>query len=182
MRMCERKESAVAERGVALKSLSMYELLSLCISIIGLAAIIFVAAQAHYARKQIERNAQQALSSSIEELNMLFINNPALWPYFEEGKAVEKANTEQNFYFSIVAMADFHIDLIDSIWTQSEYIEVLQSDTDAWRSWDAWITDLFRESPIMCQRLNEVQCRFTRGYIEYVHDKCPDTFEIKACR
>ena len=109
-------------------------------------------------------------TEAVEELNKIFINNPELWPYFELG---EDISPNDKNYFKVVALATFHLDLIDSIWTESNYIERLQRDSsDEWKSWDSWINELFEKSPIMCKRLKKVSSWYVPEFITYLEEKC----------
>jgi len=128
----------------------------------------FVAWQINLAINSIEDNAQNFLSSGVQEINKVFIEKPELWPYFEEGL---KASKEDKNYNAVMALADMHIDFFDALWIQTDNIDSLYEGDD-WNSWNNWIMNVTKNSPNLCERFDDTKRFYSKGFANYLLKGC----------
>lgn len=138
------------------KPLTVYELATLLLSLIGLGSLFFIARQVHMAGEQaqaakIQTQAltTQSVMSQLLQLDSLFIEHPEVRPYFYYGKEINKGDEH---YDRALAVAEFQLDFFDSYLTQSQYLTLGDEER---QNWEKYITDSFSTSPIMCARLKD---------------------------
>ena len=100
------------------------------------------------------------------ELNRNFLAQPELRKYFAP-KGQPIASNDPN-YNAAIALADYHIDFFSLFWGQSTYF-IQSSDTqDADVAWNNYVGDMFRQSPVLCERLNQIQSWYERAFLDWI--------------
>jgi len=85
----------------------------------------------------------------------IFITNPDLRPYFENGKHLVDADENSQ---AVLAIADVRLDVMDAILTYAG----MRDDTADIDGWKKTFSRTFEVSPVMCQRLNETRDSYGR--------------------
>lgn len=135
--------------------LTTFELLQIIISIFGFALVI---RSINQVSNTLHNTASQNITSQLLELDNIFIDkdNAKLWPYFHEGKSLD-ISEQATDYGRIISIADYHLDFFDLFYAQAMYLPELSEGTAARTAWENYIYDSFAESPVMCERINDVQ-------------------------
>lgn len=124
---------------------------ALCVSTLGftvvIASLIFLSRQTHEAAKSNESGAYSNIANHMFEIDQVFINHPNLRPYFYEGAEIKP---EASDYQQVLAVAETILDFFDAILVQKPYLKKLWQGN--W--WDTYIEDGFRNSPVLCRRID----------------------------
>lgn len=154
------------------RQLEAKDKISFFFSAAGILGVIFVILQINLAVQSIESNTAIYMSHGVQELNKIFIEKPHLWPYFNAQKKLEKNDENYN---AVLALADFHLDLMESIWIQSDNIKEYETDPSSWQGWENWMRSIFKDSPVMCPRLKKVKSWYSQEFVEYIGKPCKST-------
>jgi hypothetical protein len=149
---------------ITLEPLTLYELLSLVISIAGFITVIIslvlltrqtreMTLQSKYVASSLEKTVYETASGRGFALDKIFIDNPELRPYFYSGKDIGE---DDPCFDKVVAVADFILDFMDYIVLQPQHFAQIFSP----KSWEPWMKDMFANSPVLCGRLQEVEGRW----------------------
>jgi hypothetical protein len=155
--------------------MSRYEKWSLLVEELGFLAVagsIFLLMQQTTAQVESLRSSSYiAVNSKQLELDSIFIQNPDLRPYFFEKKKIDK--NDKNYY-KVVSLADYTIDYFDLFYSQVDYFLPPKIDPKqkAFNSWNTYIKQSFKLSPVLCQRLNEVKSWYTPEFVQFAGSEC----------
>jgi hypothetical protein len=134
------------------------------IQFIGLGTVLFAASQWYISNKNLDianKNAllgtYQAITSRWSDHLKLIFENHGLRPYFEEGKDLRESDNLRN---EILAYADLRLDVMDAIYT---LLRLHGSSESEILGWIHTFESAFRNSPVLCERLNETKQSY--GYI-----------------
>jgi hypothetical protein len=147
------------------KALTLYDLISLAISLLTLVALVIglfslvvinrqtreIATQTKYSAASLQSTAYKAITDQVLEADRLFIEHPKLRPYFYSGVEIGKDNPD---YDVVEAMAEYQLDFFDSVQHQLKYRREVFGDIKL-ETWQRYFDDTFSNSPILCKRLNE---------------------------
>jgi hypothetical protein len=148
---------------VSLQPMTLHELLSLIVSIAGFVVVIITLAllirqtremttQSEYVAKSVKYSLYATASSHMLAVDEMFINHPALRPYFYSGKDISE---DDPVYDKAIAVADFILDFFDYVLIQGQYFpQVFRR-----QSWEPYMTDTFANSPVLCRQLDHVKDR-----------------------
>jgi hypothetical protein len=139
-------------------SISLYEKISLVISLLGALSLIFIYVQTRLISQQsaqTTKNMQASMYATIAtqtlEMDRLFIEKPELRPYFY--RRVEIAENDKN-YDLVMAIAEYQLDYFDATRTQLGYIPDDADKAEDRETWNRYFADSFSKSPILCKRIN----------------------------
>jgi hypothetical protein len=156
------------------KKLTLYELIHLILSVFGLISLIIIYAQTRAIATQTEHSAASLRSTAYKaitdqemEIDKLFIEHPKLRPYFYSGQKINEDNPD---FAQAEAIAEYELDFFDSAQHQLEYIAVTK-DIDM-AEWNAYFDDSFRNSPILCARLNKIRTWYRSGFAQREQEVC----------
>jgi hypothetical protein len=107
---------------------------------------------------------QQTIANSIE-FDKAMADRPNLRPYFKEGKPIAKDNGDYN---EAALIAELQLDIIDSI-IAYPILFAKQSETS---TWDVTYHRAFRESPIMCEFLQERREQYHEQTVQIAKKVC----------
>jgi hypothetical protein len=149
---------------VASQPMTLYELLSLVISIAGFMTVIITLAllvrqtpemtvQSQYVVSSLEKTVYETAAGRGFAVDEIFIDDPKLRPYFYSGKEI---NEDDPYYHKVMAAADFILDFMDYIVLQPQDFSRVFSA----RSWEPWMRDAFANSPALFRRLDSVKNRW----------------------
>jgi hypothetical protein len=109
------------------KTLTLYELIALIISFVGLVSLFVIYLQAREIATQTKQSATslrstayKAITDQVLEVDKLFIEHAKLRPYFYSGREISEDNPD---YSEAEAVAEYELDFFDSAQHQLEYIE-----------------------------------------------------------
>jgi hypothetical protein len=98
-------------------------------------------------RRTFNINAYHGATDRTLQLDMVFVNNPLLRPYFAEGVPVPpEGNGEDEMRQRVLAVAEYAVDVLEDCWDKEECYK--GDDRDAWRD---WIYEVFETSPACTQ-------------------------------
>lgn len=169
-------------------SLSLFELLSLAISIIGFTSALYslylLRQQTTSVAETLDVSSFQNIMNQQLELNKIFLDAPDFRPYFFDG--VDITHDDAN-YTKAVAIADTYIDFLDNLSGQIGHLASVAGYTDdrigrnaaqrtdmrlEYNAWMSYTYDSFRYSPVMCHRLAEVRLWYTSWFTGVAHEAC----------
>jgi hypothetical protein len=148
---------------VSSQPMTLYELLSLVISVAGFVTVIItlvllmrqtreMTAQSNYAAGSLSKSVFETAAGRNLAVDEVFINDPELRPYFYSGKDISE---DDPYYDKVIAVADFILDFFDYILLQPQYLPQISPR----QSWKPYITDTFANSPVLCRHLNKAKDR-----------------------
>ena len=145
---------------VSLQPITLYELLSLGISIAGFATVIItlvllirqtreMTTQTKYVAETLKSSAYEIGSNEMFTVAEIFINYPELRPYFYSGRDIGEDDPS---YSRVAAVAEFLLNFFGSVLLQMEHFP------GVWprKSWETYIIDSFANSPVLCRYLESV--------------------------
>jgi hypothetical protein len=158
------------------KEMSQFEKLTLVVQSFGLIVTIGtlfflgkqVADQSVATKAQteaVQSATYQGIMDKMFEIDKIFIENPKLRPYFFEKKLAHKNDAD---YQKVISIADYHLDFFQMLWSQSSFLPELQRDSTAWRSWSGYMKDLFGNSSVLCDRLEDTQSSYEEDFVDYI--------------
>ena len=141
--------------------MTLYELLSLIVSVAGFIAIIAtliflirqtkeITKQSKYVAESIKVSIFQGNDNRSFEMGRLFVDYPELRPYFYQGQDIQE---DDPAYGKAIAIADLLLDFFDTILLQPQYLPAAFIR----ESWGTVIDDIFAKSPILCRHWHAVQ-------------------------
>ncbi len=149
---------------------SLYEVITLCISVIGLTSLVFLVVQTRQLSDTLESTVLTNLASRESEINGVFVEYPELQPYFFDGAEIDASNDD---YARAVAVARLRVAFIGTIYEQSVYVADLNNENSpTWQAWKRYIRRSFSESPIMCQVLRETTDNYTPDFASFASEGC----------
>ena len=165
-------------RFIWFRRLSPYEVLNVIFSVLGLLSLYFLLeqtrgtfVQAQHLARSVESGAYQSITNELLELHKLYIEHPALRPYFRDGRDISPDNPN---YEQALVLAEYQLDFFDSVWVQSEQMPHILDRTGAeWKSWVAYMRDSFALSPIMCRHLDRNKAWYTPEFVAFAKASCP---------
>jgi len=154
--------------------MSNFEVISLIVSVAGSVAVIvtlwFVyrqtrlfAQQTDYISRTLLTGVTQSIGSEVEEITRLFIEYPEMRPYFYKGQSIDETHAH---YARAEAIAELLLDSLYSIAEQARRAGTLASTQRPGANWDAYISDIFAQSPILVKFLTERQAWYTEELVE----------------
>ena len=160
------------------RRLSPYEVLNVTFSILGLLSLYFLLeqtrgtfVQAQHLARSVESGAYQSITNQLLELHKLYLEHPALRPYFRGGRDIRPDDPN---YQQALVLAEYQLDFFDSVWVQSEQMpHILDPNGPAWLSWMAYMKDSFALSPITCRHLDTVKTWYTPQFVDFARAACP---------
>lgn len=100
------------------------------------------------------------------ELNQTFLARPELRKYFApNGQSITPSDPNYN---SAIALADYHIDFFVLFWGQSTYFIQSSETPEAEVAWNNYVGDMFSQSPVLCERLNQIQSWYERAFLDWI--------------
>lgn len=133
-------------------SLTLFEVLSLIISVAGFLVIVRSLAMTRRQTKEmtdtLKAAAHQADTAHMLAVDALFVNQPDLRPYFYSQKEVDRDHPD---YDKVQAMAGLLLDYFGAIAYQRPHIPQIYPNT--W--WDPYFINMFANSPMLCAYLEE---------------------------
>jgi len=141
-----------------LLSLSLYEMLSLVISIAGFVAVIVtlviltrqtreMSTQTKYVAESLKSSAYGNVTAQVLKVDELFIEHPELRPYFYSSTHI---NENDSAYNKAISTAELILDVFDSVLLQTNQFPQVWPHN--W--WEEYVMDSFANSPILCEYLN----------------------------
>jgi hypothetical protein len=116
------------------------EAISLIALLVSLSAAFF---SYRLGRRTFNINAYHGATDRTLQLDMVFVNNPLLRPYFAEGVPVPpEGGGEDEMRQRVLAVAEYAVDILEDCWDKEECYK--GDDRDAWRD---WIYEVFETSP-----------------------------------
>lgn len=157
------------------------------------ASIVVLIWQTAVQNKSLKIQNQSLVSNSYSrvmneqlKLTNIFIEKPDLGPFFmDDGSANNSIklksikDSDPELYYQIIAVADIHLDFFELVLGESTYFlsylddeesnvfDTVPWDNEAWETWQQYIKDTFAQSPVLCQRLKQVQKWYTEEYREF---------------
>jgi hypothetical protein len=104
----------------------------------------------------LRASVQSTMLNNVISLDKVFVDDPNLYQYFYEGKTPTAAD-----YQKTVAVAQLFADVLDMV---SDDIPKLD-DPAAQAAWDAWITDMLRQSPALCGYLEKHRAWYSAEFV-----------------
>ena len=162
---------------ITLRPLTLYEIISLAVSIIGFALVIitlwFMQRQTSVMRKQAElmssqvesgiasmkSSAYQSYATQMFTIDTIFLRYPKLRPYFHSMVEVEDDHPD---YHRIIALSELFLDYIDTVLIEEEELPALWP-TD---KWDPYFIEMFTHSPVLCKYLEKHKDWYTEQLIK----------------
>jgi len=146
---------------VVLQPMTIYELLSLIISVAGFATVIIslvllirqtrdMTMQTKFVAESLRTSAYEAVASQMFTVDEIFINHPELRPYFYSGKDISEDDPAYN---RVIAVAEFILDFFGSVLLQMQHFP--QVWPRKW--WEEYFIDSFANSPVLCRYLENVK-------------------------
>ena len=165
-------------RFIWFRRLSPYEVLNVIFSVLGLLSLYFLLeqtrgtfVQAQHLARSVENGAYQSITTELLELHKLYLEHPALRPYFRGGRDIRPDDPN---YQQALVLAEYQLDFFDSFWVQSEQMpNILDRNGPAWLSWLSYMKDSFAQSPIMCRHLDTVKAWYTPQFVAFAKAACP---------
>ena len=113
-----------------------------------------------------------AITQRVFDVDMLFILNPKLRPYFYECRVVDqRADVQQ-----ITAIAEYILDFYSTV---QEHERLLTSlETPSWTEWRVFIADGFRGSPFLCSYFEQNAAWYEDGLMEIYRPVARERQEI----
>jgi hypothetical protein len=166
---------------ITLQPLTLYELISLTVSIIGFTLVVFTLwfmqrqtsamhKQAELMSSQVESgvasmksSAYQSYATQMFTIDTIFLRYPKLRPYFHSRVKVEDGNPD---YDRIIAISELFLDYIDTVLIEEEQLP------DLWPSnkWDPYFREMFNQSPVLCTYLEKHKEWYTDQLIKLMED------------
>jgi hypothetical protein len=94
-----------------------------------------------------------------------FVEHPHLRPYFEEMKEFE---TDDKHRQSVLALADVRLDVMDAVLTYA----AMSGQSNAITGWKNAFASAFRNSTILCARLNETKSSYPNSEMLLIAAGC----------
>jgi hypothetical protein len=164
---------------IALRPLTLYELLSIMVSIAGFAAVIITLLLMRHQTRDMTRQTQSVadslkgtmFQSSLTQMyavDTLFIVHPELRPYFYSGKDVCEGDPDYN---KALAISELFLDYFGSILVQAKHFP------QVWPAnwWIPYFKDVFANSPVLCRYLESTSDWYQEELIDMMK-------EVKALR
>ncbi|WOD37763.1 hypothetical protein [Nodosilinea sp. E11] len=159
-------------------SVNKYERWSLGIEVTGFIAVIIsillLSQQTHAQVESLYSSSYAAVVDKQLSLTSIFIEKPELGSYFlkNDKPNIDLKDLEEsdlNAYYQAIAMADYYLDFFDLFHDQVSYFLPHSRDPkgESYLGWENYITESFKQSPILCQRLAQVQDWYTPGFKEF---------------
>jgi hypothetical protein len=144
-------------------------LLGLCVSIASIGAV----AISFYALKQADTSARlsraagayQEMVSRSEDVDKVFVEHPAMRPYFRDKKPLSRADEDYNL---AAAIAEMRLDAFDDL-LQFPDLMGLGSQAESWRN---TVRDAFRDSPLMCDLVVSHKANYGPTIVELANEGC----------
>jgi hypothetical protein len=157
---------------------SPYEMLNVLFSVLGLLSLYFLLeqtrgtfVQAQHLARSVESGAYQSITTELLELHKLYLEHPALRPYFRGGRDMAP---DDPHYDEALVLAEYQLDFFDSVWVQSEQMpHILDRQGAEWQTWLAYMKDSFALSPIMCRHLEGNRTWYTPEFVAFAKESCP---------
>lgn len=160
-------------------SMNKYERLSLGVQIVGfiavIASIVLLSQQTHAQVESLSSSSYAEVVDKQLSLTSVFIEKPELGPYFlqnDKSNNIDLRDLEENNpndYYKVISMADYYLDFFDLLHDQVSYFLPRSRDPkgESYLGWKNYITESFRQSSILCQRLVQVKDWYTSGFKEF---------------
>jgi len=146
------------------KPLTIYELLSLLVSLFGFVAVVI---SLWFLKKQTAASAGQTamlaeavgdspyatLGEHLTTINQVFIDHPETRPHFYDNMPMPEGDVERS---RVLAVAETLLDFMDSIIYQRDRL-VRVYGVEWWECWRTYIRDSFAASDVLCQHLDDRQ-------------------------
>lgn len=176
----------LVKKVLELKRLTLFELLSLSLTLLNLITILLLISQTELMRSQTQNMTMQTesmltqtrqLSTTLEltaitnisnrefETNEILFEHPKMQPYFFLGVDISEQNKD---YDRVSMLATLRVDFANTIYEQSEVI----TDLEGQQVLKRYIEFLFAKSPIMCKELNGNDQLYIRGFVQLARQGC----------
>jgi hypothetical protein len=123
-------------------------------SLIGMTAIVIAYVQFQESERREEQSVYRTISADWNEHLRLFIEQPALRPYFFDAKPVAAGDPNADAVFAVAAV---RIDLMDSILAHMNARGWSDKATAGWRE---EFKDAFATSPALCAEMARTSAHF----------------------
>ena len=123
-------------------------------SLISMIAILIAYVQFQEGQRREEQGVYRTISADWNEHLGLFVEKPALRPYFFDGKTIESGDPNADAVFAVAAV---RIDLMDSILAHMHARRWPDAETAGWRE---EFKDAFAASPAMCAQIARTSAHF----------------------
>jgi len=164
-------------------SITLYQWLSLSVSLLGALSLVFIVVQTTLLRAQTQilseqtskatENMQASMYATIAthtfEMDRLFIEHPNLRPYFYGGKDIDEKDKD---YDLVIAIAEHQLDYFDATWTQLGYIPDDADKEEDRETWNRYFLDSFANSPILCKRFNMNRSWYMNSLAQKADEGC----------
>ncbi|MEK8016203.1 MAG: hypothetical protein VSS75_004985 [Candidatus Parabeggiatoa sp.] len=139
--------------------MTLYEILSLTISITGFVAVIisllFVAKQTKMVSESLHESTLEHTMTQIFDLSRIFIEYPEIRKYFYSRKNIEESHTD---FERVKAVSILILDTFDYYFVNKHLLSTTYEKNKA--RWELWIVDMFQNSPV----LRKVYSESIEGY------------------
>ena len=153
------------------QKLSLYEIITLIISAIGLTSLIFLVIQTRQLSDTLESAALSNISSRQFEMDSVFVEHPEMQPYFFSGVDITE---KDEAYARVTAVARARLNYVSTFYEQSAYVQDLQNvNSPFWQAWARYVERIFSASPIMCKQLDASQQDYTPDFVQFARTGCP---------
>lgn len=134
--------------------MTLYEILSLAISIVGFVAVIislfFVAKQTKMVSESLHESTLEHTMTPVFDLSKIFIEYPEIRKFFYSGKNIEESHDDIE---RIKAVSYLILDTFDYYFVNEC---LLSADYELNKSrWELWIVEMFQNSPILRKMYSE---------------------------
>lgn len=144
-------------------------LLGLCVSIasIGAVAISFYALKRADTSARLSRAAAayQEMVSRSEDVDKVFVEHPAMRPYFRDKKSLSRADEDYNL---AAAIAEMRLDAFDDL-LQFPDLTGFGSQAENWRH---TVRDAFRDSPLMYDLIASYKANYGPTIVKLANEGC----------
>ena len=161
-----------------LAKLTVYETLSLLISLLGSVSLLFIYYQVTQTSASLEASAKADIKDAYAnigtftlEVDKIFIEYPKLRPYFYDGKDITDNDTN---YHAVMGMAEMQLDFFDATLTQL----LMKPEEDAAemeaeeRLWAKYFSKSFATSRVLCKRYADDEDWYRENLKKYASAPC----------
>jgi len=129
-------------------------------------SIVFLVIQTNAQVVALKSSNFADISGQQFEIHKIFLAQPELKNYFAfNGQPIAPEDPNYN---AAVALADYHIDFFSLLWGQATYFIKSAETQEAIGAWDNYTRDMFSQSPILCERLNQIQSWYEPAFLDWI--------------
>ncbi|HEY0727315.1 MAG TPA: hypothetical protein VGD38_04540 [Pyrinomonadaceae bacterium] len=161
-----------------LAKLSVYETLSLLISLLGSLSLVFIYYQVVQTSTSLEASSKAAIGDAYAnigtftlDLDKVFIEKPKLRPYFYQGWDISEDHED---YHAVMGIAEMQLDFFDATLTQLE-IRPRENDLEMAaeeKLWEKYFSKSFAKSRVLCKRYADDEDWYRENLKKYASEPC----------